>query len=220
MSKNKEIAKQIIVRILKHPRYKIDLYASIGNAKRTHIDAVLCELESNGIVRIKPSCDMVQPTEKTADAIIALEAEKSPPAIPEAETSAVIETPQPPVTIPVASQKPPPETEGLIIDNHCTRDAASKKEAAENLNNLNLQQVLLTPQQWIKALENGKTIVPGIFTRTENGTFTRSQQYWQGTYSIYADADNIKGVEYLIFIKILQISMFINVFQYFLVHSS
>ena len=33
MSKNKEIAKQIIFSVQKHPRYKIDLYGIIGSDK-------------------------------------------------------------------------------------------------------------------------------------------------------------------------------------------
>ena len=95
MSKNKEIAKQIIFSVQKHPRYKIDLYGIIGSDK-SETDSVLSELEAKGIIKINRSCDLVQPTEKTADAIIALDTEKNPDPVP-SQNPTVIETPPPPV---------------------------------------------------------------------------------------------------------------------------
>ena len=179
MSKNKEIAKQIISSVQKHPRYKIDLYASIGNVKRTHIDAVLSELEAKGIIKINRSCDLVQPTEKTADAIIALDTEKSPDPVP-SQKPAVIE---------------PPKYAGLVIPDHSVRDAASKKHAASTLQNWQFKSLPL--REWIAHLEAGHTIQPSAFAPLPDGTFTHAKEYWQATYIIAADADNIKDVEFL-----------------------
>ena len=59
------------------------------------------------------------------------------------------------------------------------------------------QHAELTPEQWIEKLDAGQTIQPSAFTPKSDSTFTHKVENWIETYFVCADADNIKGVEFL-----------------------
>ena len=84
--------------------------------------------------------------------------------------------------------------EGIVITKHCVKDAESKKVAWESLTGWKYEQ--LPAVEWIRHLEQGHTIQPSLYEK-DNGIYTRSGKFWQLTYLVCCDADNIKGVEFL-----------------------
>ena len=84
---------------------------------------------------------------------------------------------------------------GLIISTHVVLDNASKEKAAQSLNGW--VQTSLSPEDWIKALENGHTIQPSTFLPLPNGEFSHKKKHWKSTRFICADGDNFRGVETL-----------------------
>ena len=58
-----------------------------------------------------------------------------------------------------------------------------------------------SPSEWIKLLDQGRIIVPGIFIKTETATkghyrYSHKEKGWCGTQMIFCDGDNIKDVEF------------------------
>ena len=82
---------------------------------------------------------------------------------------------------------------GIFIPTHKTCDAASKEYAAKTLTNWQVDSC--TPADWIAKLELGQTISLSTFTPQPDGTYTHGLDYWQSTCFIFADGDNIIGVE-------------------------
>lgn len=85
--------------------------------------------------------------------------------------------------------------EGLIITSHKTIDESSKDRATKTLKGW--QRTEKTAAEWFAALEAGHTIILGSFSAKEDGTYTHKEEFWIETHWIFADADNIKGVEKL-----------------------
>ena len=84
---------------------------------------------------------------------------------------------------------------GLFIPNHRVTDAESKERAINTLSGWQLD--CLTAEDWIAKLDSGQTIQPSAFSPKPDGTFTHAKEYWNSTHFVCADADNIKGVEFL-----------------------
>ena len=84
--------------------------------------------------------------------------------------------------------------QGIYIP-HRVIDADSKMIAQKSLSGW--QHAELTPEQWIEKLDAGQTIQPSAFTPKSDSTFTHKVENWIETYFVCADADNIKGVEFL-----------------------
>ena len=84
--------------------------------------------------------------------------------------------------------------QGIYIP-HRVIDADSKVIAQKSLSGW--QHAELTPEQWIEKLDAGQTIQPSAFTPKSDSTFTHKVGNWIETYFVCADADNIKGVEFL-----------------------
>ena len=82
---------------------------------------------------------------------------------------------------------------GIFIPDHKTIDAASKAHAAKTLTNW--QQWQGAPEDWIAKLEKGQTISLCAFAPKADGSFTHAVEYFQSTCWVWADGDNIKGVE-------------------------
>lgn len=82
---------------------------------------------------------------------------------------------------------------GLIIDSHCTKDAASKDAAGKSFKGW--QQKEQTASDWIHELELGKTIVLAEMESKEDGSWTHGSDNFIRTFFVFADADHIKGVE-------------------------
>ena len=84
---------------------------------------------------------------------------------------------------------------GIFIASHKVLDAASKDYAQNNFSGWQLESY--TSEDWIKKLEAGQTIQPSAFSPKPDGTFTHAIKFWNSTHFVCADADNIKGVEFL-----------------------
>ena len=84
---------------------------------------------------------------------------------------------------------------GLIISSHRMISPQYKKEASKSLTGW--QYAELTAEQWIEKLTLGQTIQPSAFTPKPDGEFTHSIENWVNTHFVYADADYIRGVEFL-----------------------
>ena len=84
---------------------------------------------------------------------------------------------------------------GLLIDTVVVKDAASKARATRSLRDWKC--VVLTAREWIEHLCAGHIIQPSSFTPTPDGTYTHAKEYWQWTHFVFADADHIRGVEFL-----------------------
>jgi hypothetical protein len=84
---------------------------------------------------------------------------------------------------------------GLLIDTHVVKDTPSKARAMTLLYGWKYPQ--LTARQWIGHLERGHIIQPSTFTPAPDGKYTHTKDYWQSTHFVMADADNIRGVEFL-----------------------
>ena len=82
---------------------------------------------------------------------------------------------------------------GIFIPTHKTFDESSKVYAAKNLTNWQVEEN--TPEDWVKKLEAGQTISLSNFLPQADGNFTHGLDFWQRTWFIWADGDNIKGVE-------------------------
>ena len=82
---------------------------------------------------------------------------------------------------------------GIFIPAHTIIDAKSKAYAADNLSGW--QEAEGTAKDWIAKLEKGQTISLSKFTPKADGSFTHAVEYWQSTFWVWADGDNIKGVE-------------------------
>ena len=84
---------------------------------------------------------------------------------------------------------------GIFIASHKVCDAASKDTAQETFSGWKLESY--TAENWMKKLEAGQTIQPSAFSPKNDGTFTHALKFWNSTHFVCADADNIKGVEFL-----------------------
>ena len=84
---------------------------------------------------------------------------------------------------------------GLIISSHRMISPQYKKEASKSLTGW--QYAELTAEQWIEKLTLGQTIQPSASTPKPDGEFTHSIENWVNTHFVYADADYIRGVEFL-----------------------
>ena len=84
--------------------------------------------------------------------------------------------------------------DGIFIQ-HRVLDTDSKGLAQKSFSGW--QHAELTPEQWIEKLDAGQTIQPSAFTPKPDGSFTHKVENWVSTHFICADADNIKGVEFL-----------------------
>ena len=90
---------------------------------------------------------------------------------------------------------------GIVIRDHCIRDAESKAKASEPKG---WQSVELTAQGWIKELELGHVIQPSFFNPVTDKDgkvinplrYTHKEIYWCETYLVCLDADNIQGVDF------------------------
>ena len=49
---------------------------------------------------------------------------------------------------------------------------------------------------WVSELEKGHTIQPSLFVKNTDGKYTHAEDYWQETYFVCLDADNIQGVDF------------------------
>ena len=101
---------------------------------------------------------------------------------------------------PVQSQvkclySPTLELPGLLIPHHKIHDKDSKSKAWDTL--YGWQRVELTADKWLSHLERGRTIILADMMLNENGKYSHGKDYWHGTHFIFADADNIAGVEFL-----------------------
>ena len=83
----------------------------------------------------------------------------------------------------------------IIISSHRMISPQYKKEASKSLTGW--QYAELTAEQWIEKLTLGQTIQPSAFTPKPDGEFTHSIENWVNTHFVYADADYIRGVEFL-----------------------
>ena len=54
----------------------------------------------------------------------------------------------------------------------------------------------LTPEEWIRQLDAGKTIVTGEMVKDADGKYHHRKHLWKGTLFICTDADVIRGVDY------------------------
>lgn len=84
---------------------------------------------------------------------------------------------------------------GLLLDTHVVKDDESKARAANSL--YGWRYVELTAREWIAHLCAGHIIQPSAFRPASNGTYTHAKEYWDWTYFVCADADHIRGVEFL-----------------------
>ena len=91
---------------------------------------------------------------------------------------------------------------GLLIDRLIVKDAESKKRATQSL--YGWRYVRLTARQWIQHLEAGHIIQPSDFSvDPETGKYRHlitndnGVKLWQSTHFVAADADNIRGVEFI-----------------------
>lgn len=84
---------------------------------------------------------------------------------------------------------------GLVLDTHRVVDDPSKIDAAQSL--YGWKYVERTARQWVTSLEAGHTIQPSAFTPASDGKYTHAKEFWNSTHFVLADADNIRGVEFL-----------------------
>ena len=84
---------------------------------------------------------------------------------------------------------------GIFIPTHKIIDTDSKEKATKTLSGW--QFASLTAKEWIEKLTLGQTIQPSAFTPKPDGSFTHKVENWVSTHFVCADADNIKGVEFL-----------------------
>ena len=84
---------------------------------------------------------------------------------------------------------------GLLLDTHVVKDAESKARAAQSL--YGWKYVELTAREWIAHLCAGHIIQPSSFRPTDAGKWTHAKEFWLHTYFVFADADNIRGIEFL-----------------------
>lgn len=84
---------------------------------------------------------------------------------------------------------------GLLLDTHVIKDAESKARAANSL--YGWRYVELTAREWIAHLCAGHIIQPSEFRPTPDGTYTHAKEYWDWTHFVCADADHLKGIEFL-----------------------
>lgn len=80
---------------------------------------------------------------------------------------------------------------GILIWNHQVKDLKSKDYAWDHL--YGWEAAKLTAEDWMKRLEEGRTIQPGAFVKNEDGKYTHTEDLWKGSYFICADADNFTG---------------------------
>lgn len=80
---------------------------------------------------------------------------------------------------------------GILIGNHQVKDLKSKDYAWDNL--YGWEAAKLTAEDWMKRLEEGRTIQPGAFVKNKDGKYTHAEDFWKGSYFICADGDNFTG---------------------------
>lgn len=85
--------------------------------------------------------------------------------------------------------------DGLLLDTHFVKDAESKARAAGSLSGW--KYIALTARKWMAHLCAGHTIQPSAFVAAPDGRYTHNKDYWQYTHFVCADADNLKGIEFL-----------------------
>lgn len=83
--------------------------------------------------------------------------------------------------------------EGILIPQHCVKDKASKSKAIDSLYGWSPRK--FTAEAWMRQLEKGHTIQPGVFNPKADGKYTHAEGNWQSTHFIAADGDNFIGVE-------------------------
>ena len=84
--------------------------------------------------------------------------------------------------------------QGLVIRAHCIRNKQSKDDAIHKLTGW--ESVVQSAEEWMRELEQGRTIILADMDASDTGAYTHAEKYWKSTYFIMCDADNIKGVDF------------------------